>query len=149
VGLAGEAIAAAGSERRRLRIRPGRAVVADLDAVEQAIEEAFEALFDTELSVEARAATIEGGEGLVETLHQVEGRYPVETVDIRVDSIRLLDEAEAEVHFAVLVNRFGMAGLQETGHAVRTDDGWKVARATWCRLALHAGVFCPPSQQAT
>ena len=144
VRLASEAIAGAAPDRRLLRIRPARAQVADRDAVELAIEEAFETLFDQALPVEARCAAIERGGNLVETMNEVGRRYPASSIDITVDSIRLLSEDEAEVHFAVLMSRFGPAGLQRAGHAVRTSAGWKVARDTWCSLISLAGVTCPP-----
>lgn len=146
VSLASEAISAAPSERRLLRIRPARAQVPDRDAVELAIEEAFETLFDQDLPLEARCAAIEQGGNLVDTMNELGQRYPASSVDVTVDSIRLLSEVEAEVHFAVLLARFGPSGLQRAGHAVRTSDGWKVARDTWCGLIGLAGVTCPPPE---
>ena len=147
VALASEAISAAPSDRRLVRIRPARAQVADRDAVELAIEMAFETLFDQDLSPDARCAAIERGGNLVGTLIEVDQRYPASSVDVTVDSIRLLSEDEAEVHFAVLLARFGPTGLQRAGHAVRTGDGWKVARDTWCSLVGLAGVTCPPPDE--
>ena len=149
VRLADEAITAAPSDRRVLRIRPAQAHVPDRDAVELAIEEAFETLFDQGLPIEARCAAIERGENLVESMNEVGRRYPASSVDVTVDSIRLLSEDEAEVHFAVLLARFGPSGLQRAGHAVRTRDGWKVARDTWCGLIVMAGVTCPPPEDDT
>jgi hypothetical protein len=146
VALAHEAIAAGPAGSTRLRIRPARVPVADRDAAELAIEDAFEALFDADLPVTARCAAIERGGNLADTMTQVGQRYPAQNVDITVDSIRFLGEDEAEVHFAVLLQRFGPSGLQQTGHAVRTDGGWKVARDTWCRLIAMAGVQCPPPE---
>ena len=146
VSLAGDAISTAPPDRRLLRIRPSRAQVPDRDAVEAAIEEAFETLFDQDLPVEARCAAIERGENLVETMNEVNRRYPTSAVDVTVDSIRLLSEDEAEVRFAVLLGRFGPSGLQRAGHAVRTSDGWKVARDTWCALVGLAGFACPPPE---
>jgi hypothetical protein len=147
VSLANEAIAAAAPERRLLRIRPARAQIPDRDAAELAIEEAFETLFDQDLPVEARCAAIDQGSNLVETMNDVGRRYPTSSVDITVDSIRLVSQDEAEVQFAVLLARFGPSGLQRAGHAVRTSDGWKVARDTWCSLIGLAGVTCPPPEQ--
>lgn len=48
----------------------------------------------------------------------------------------------------MLLARFGPSGLQRAGHAVRTSDGWKVARDTWCALIGLAGVTCPPPEDA-
>ena len=97
--------------------------------------------------MEARGAAIERGGNLVATTNEVGERYPASSVDVAVNSIRLLSEDEAEVHFAVLLARFGPSGLQRAGHAVRTSDGWKVARDTWCDLIGLAGVTCPPPEE--
>lgn len=147
VSLASEAISIAPPEGRLLRIRPVRVQVPDRDAVELTIEEAFETLFDQDLPMEARCAAIERGGSLVATMNEVGERYPASSVDVVVNSIRLLSEDEAEVHFAVLLARFGPSGLQRAGHAVRTSDGWKVARDTWCDLIGLAGVTCPPPEE--
>jgi hypothetical protein len=33
---------------------------------------------------------------------------------------------------------------QQTGHAVRVGEEWKVSRDTWCGLVRMIGVECPP-----
>jgi hypothetical protein len=66
-----------------------------------------------------------------------------------VDYIRFIDEDEAEVRFTLTLGGAGVPQLNETGFAVLTDDGWRMARATWCGLAGRIGVECPPPPSAS
>jgi hypothetical protein len=57
-----------------------------------------------------------------------------------------VSEDEAEVQFTLWLAGFGQSGMPRSGHAVRVDDGWKVARDTWCGLIRMVGVECPPPE---
>jgi hypothetical protein len=58
--------------------------------------------------------------------------------------VRFLSEDEAEVQFTLWLAGYGQSGMPRSGHAVRVEDGWKVARDTWCGLVRMVGVECPP-----
>jgi hypothetical protein len=145
VRQAQEAITGAPPDRRILKVRPPRVDVGDRDAAEDAIEGAFETAFDAQLPVSERCRAIEGGEGLEPMMEELRTRYPpAEALDVSVDSIRFLGEAEAEVHFTLHLAPAGPSAFPQTGFAARVAGEWKVARETWCRLAGMVGVRCPP-----
>jgi hypothetical protein len=145
VALAQEAIASAPPGQRSLRIRPVSEQLVDRDAAELAVERAFETVFNAEIPVAERCGGIEGGANLVSVMQEVADRYaPARDMDISVDYVRFLSESEAEVHFVLLLSRFGP--LTQTGHAVRIGDEWKVSRDTWCALVGMVGVQCPPPE---
>ena len=108
------------------------------------IEQAFETLFNPDLSFAERYVH-RGGGNLAPAMQDLNDRYPARDVDVSVDSIRFISEDEAEVHFIVFVSQFP-SGLERTGHAVLVDRDWKVARDTWCDLARMAGIECPPAE---
>jgi hypothetical protein len=145
VAQAQEAIAAAPAGDKMLRIRPTPGQVADRDNAELAIEEAFETLFNPDLSFTERCTAIAGGHNLAPVMQDLNDRYPSRGVDVSVDYIRFVSEDEAEVHFVLFVSQFP-SGLQCTGHAVLVDYNWKVTRNTWCDLARMAGIECPPPE---
>ena len=144
VAQAQEAIAAALPGERVLRIKPTRADITDRDTAEQAVEHAYETLFNPELPIPERCAAIAGGANLTSAMQQVNDRYPSEDLDVAVHYVRFLSDDEAEVHFVLYVPVFGPAGMARTGHAVLVGQDWKVSRDTWCELAGMAGVDCPP-----
>ena len=149
VGLAQEAIDAAGPDDKVLRFRPAPRHIAEQETAEEAIELAFETAFDGERPVEERCEAFEDGRNLLPSMHEVAARHPeAHTMDVVVDAIRFIADDDAEVHFVLLVSTFGPSGLHRTGHAVRVGDQWKVARTTWCALARMAGVDCPPQDQS-
>lgn len=145
VQQAQEAIAAASPDRRLLKVRPPRVDVGDRNAAEDAIEEAFERAFDSQVPIPERCRSIEHGEGLEATMQELRSRYPpAETLDVSVDSIRFLSEREAEVRFTLHLAPIGPQTFSHTGFAVLVDGGWKVARETWCGLVGMVGLSCPP-----
>ena len=147
VDQAHEAISSAQAGQTLLRIRPAPARVTDRDAAEQAIEQAFETVFTTEFPLEERRNAIERGANLGAAMEELRARHaPSQHVDVSVDSVRFLTEDEAEVHFVLYLPPFGRSGLSQSGHAVRVDGEWKVARDTWCRLVGMVGVQCPPAE---
>lgn len=147
IAEAQQAVASAPSDKKLLRIKPKPALMADREAAEQAVERAFETAFSSEIPDAERCAAIEGGSNLVSTLQEVRNRYgPARDVDVSVEYVRFVSEDEAEVHFMLLLSRFGPSGLARTGHALRTGENWVVSRTTWCELVAQAGVECPPPE---
>jgi hypothetical protein len=145
VALAYEAIGAATADEKLLRIRPAPVRIGDRDAAEAAIEDAFEAVFSGERSIAERCRAIDRGDNLGPTMEEAAQRYaPARILDVSVDSVRFVSEDEAEVHFTLWLSQFGPQGLNQTGHAVRIGDQWKVSRDTWCGLVRMIGVECPP-----
>lgn len=145
VDQAHEAISSAQAGQTLLRIRPAPGRVTDRDAAEQAIERAFETVFTTEFTLAERCNAIERGANLAAAMEELRARHAAaQNVDVSVDSVRFLSEDEAEVHFVLYLSPFGRSGLSQSGHAVRVDGEWKVARDTWCRLVGMVGVQCPP-----
>jgi ClpX C4-type zinc finger len=147
VELAGEAIAAAPPDRVSLTIRRRRAARPDREAAEAEIERVFETAIGGDTSDGERMRLIEGGSNLGPTLQLVRQRLPRDQrPDTYVEYVRIISEDEAEVHF-VLVYPGGIPAPPRfpfTGHAVRSDGRWKVARETWCRLIGSIGIPCPP-----
>jgi ClpX C4-type zinc finger len=145
VALADEAIGAATADQKLLRIRPAPVRIDDRDAAEVAIEDAFEAVFSAERPIEDRCRAIDQGDNLGPTMEEARQRYAsARALDVSVDSIRFVSEDEAEVHFTLWLSQFGAQGLNQTGHAVRSGDQWKVSRDTWCGLVRMIGIECPP-----
>jgi hypothetical protein len=149
VAQAREAIAAHG-EQRLVRIKPRPDVPPDRSAAEDAIERAFETVFNPDTTVAERCAAIESGANLGPAMQQIRQRISAShSMDVSVEYIRFLDADEAEVHFVmVFPGGSPIPRLAETGHAVLTDDGWKVSRETWCGLVGRIGVQCPPPPPA-
>jgi hypothetical protein len=149
VAQASDALAAAPPDQRVVRIRPPSAHVGDRDAAEAAVEEAFETVFGGQAPVEERCRVIEKGDNLAAAFEQARQRRPgVGPLDVSVDSVRFVNEDEAEVQFTLWLGGFGQSGMPRQGHAVKVGDAWKVARDTWCGLVLMVGVECPPPEEA-
>jgi hypothetical protein len=145
VARAHEAIGVATADQKLLRIRPAPVRIQDRDAAEAAIEDAFEAVFSGERSIEERCRAIAQGDNLGPTMEEAGRRYaPSRTLDVSVDSVRFVSEDEAEVQFMLWLSPYGPQGLNQTGHAVRMGGEWKVSRDTWCGLVSMIGVECPP-----
>jgi hypothetical protein len=148
VDQAQAAISSARPGDKLLRIRPARARLTDRDVAEEAVEVAFETVFTTELPITERCDAIERGANLAPVMEELRAnRVAPQNVDVAVDSIRFLSEDEAEVHFVLMSTRFGQSGLAQSGHAVRVDGEWKMARDTFCRLVGMVGVHCPPPDE--
>jgi ClpX C4-type zinc finger len=140
VAQASEALAAATSGQKVVRIRPASAHVGDREAAEAAVEAAFETVFNGQVPIEARCRAIENGDNLAATFEQARQRHPgAGPLDVSVDYVRFLSEDEAEVRFTLWLAGFGHSGMPRSGHAVRVGVGWKVARDTWCGLVRMVG----------
>ncbi len=144
VAQANEALAAADPGQKVVRIRPPPAQVGDREAVEAAIEQTFETVFDRRLPLADRCRAIENGDNLGPTFEQAGQRLPGQGPDVSVDSVRFLSEDEAAVQFTLWMAGFDQSGVPRSGHAVRVGDDWKMARDTWCGLVRMLGVECPP-----
>jgi ClpX C4-type zinc finger len=146
VDRAAEAIAAAPPDLKSLRIRRPSPTRSDRGAAEEEIERVFETAIGGETSDDERMDLIEGGSNLGPTLELIRQRLPRDQrADTYVESVRMLSEDEAEVHF-VLVYPGGPTAPRFPfgGHAVLSEDRWKVSRDTWCRLIGTIGIPCPP-----
>lgn len=144
IAEAQQAVASARPGKKLLRIKPKPAMMADREAAEHAVERAFETAFSSEMPDAERCAAIEDGANLASTLQEVRDRYgPARDVDVSVEYVRFVSEDEAEVHFTLLLSRFGPSALARTGHAVRIGENWVVSRTTWCELIAQAGAECP------
>jgi hypothetical protein len=148
VQLVAAAIAAAPDEQRFVRVRPRTSRPRDVDAAEDAIEAAFETVYSSERSDEERQRAIEDSGDLAETLaasrearRQFRGTGEME---ISVETIRFLEEDEAEVSFVLLFPSPVVPRFPSQGHARLVGGEWKVARDTFCRLVASLGVHCPP-----
>jgi ClpX C4-type zinc finger len=148
IALAAEAIAAAPSDRKLLRIRPRGTAPGDRDAAEAEVEYAFETAIGGDTPDDDRLQLIEGGSNLRAALLEVRERLPGnQRPDVFVEFVRFLGDDEAEVHFVLVFNGGTPAArFPDVGHAVLSDGRWKVARETWCRLVGRVGVECPPME---
>ena len=148
VAQADEAVASAAPDQKLLRIRPAVGHIADRDAAEVAVEQAFETVFGGGNSDEEVCQAIEQGDNLGPAIEEARQRNPgTRVLDMSVDYVRFLTEDEAEVHFTLWLSQFGSSGLPQTGHAVKVGDDWKVSRDTWCGLVRISGVECPPPEE--
>jgi ClpX C4-type zinc finger len=149
VTMAQRAIRDAAPDRRLLRIRPRPPRPPDLEAAERAVEEAFETVYRSDHSDQARLAAIEGGAGLGPTMEQARRARQrfrgTSEMDILLEDIRFVSEDEAEVSFVLLFPAEPLSRLSNTGTAVLADGSWKVSRQTYCNLVKSLGVQCPPA----
>lgn len=145
VTQAQETLAQAAPTDKVVRFRPPSGRVGDHDLAEEAVELAFETMFEASIPVAQRCDAIEDGANLHRTMKELQERYaPSQDVEVAVDSVRFVGDDEAEVRFTILLPQFGRGGMQRVGYAVRVDGAWKVARHTWCELVGMVGVHCPP-----
>jgi hypothetical protein len=148
VAQAHEAVASAAPDQKLLRIRPVVGYIADRDAAEVAVEQAFQTVFGGGKSDEDVCQAIEQGDNLGPAIEEARQRNPgTRVLDMSVDYVRFLCEDEAEVQFTLWLSQFGSSGLPQTGHAVKVGDDWKVSRDTWCGLVRMSGVECPPPEE--
>jgi hypothetical protein len=149
VAQAHDAVTSAPPDQKLLRIRPPAGRIVDRDAAEVAVEQAFETVYGgPETPVEERCRAIEHGENLGPAMEEARRRNPgTQILDVAVNYVRFLSEDEAEVQFTLWVSTFGASGLQQTGHAVKVGEDWKVSRDTTCGFLRMAGVECPPPEE--
>ena len=132
-----------------VRMRPPRIEPADRAGAEDAIERAYEIVLASGLSDRERTAAIESGDNLLETMREVQSRFPIRPqIDVAVDYVRFLDEDEAEVGYGLLLpgQRPLPGAFPSKGYAVRQGGTWKMARATYAELVGRAGVAVPPAE---
>jgi hypothetical protein len=147
VRLAAAAIDDPADTGRVVRIRPRPVLGIDRDRAEAEIERAFETVLGGDAPDPERCLAIESGENLLETMRQVHARVPVRNqVDCTVDSVRFVDDSEAEVNFVILMPgaRPGQ-GMPSKGYAVRQDGTWKMSRETYAELVSRLGISIPPA----
>jgi ClpX C4-type zinc finger len=139
VAQAYEAVASAAPDQKLLLIRPVVGYIADRDAAEVAVEQAFETVFGGGKSDDEDVCqAIEQGDNLGPAIEEARQRNPgTRVLDMSVDYVRFLSEDEAEVHFTLWLSQFGSSGLPQTGHAVKVGDDWKVSREHLVRARAH------------
>ncbi len=143
--LAADAISADSAERT-VRIRPRARLTIDRDEAEEAIERAFETVFAAQVPDPDRCSAIESGGDLLPTMAEVRVRFPArDRIDIAINAIRFLDDAEAEVGYALMLPGQGHPGMpMPQGYAVQQNGAWKVARETYATAVARIGVQVPP-----
>ena len=92
---------------------------------------------------------IESGEDLLETMRQVQERFPVrDQMDVSIDSVRFVDDTEAVVRFVIMlpgpIQHPGIH-MPSKGYAIIEDSTWKVARETYAELGSRIGLTLPRS----
>jgi hypothetical protein len=112
----------------------------------RSVEAAFSTMYDRSQDGAAVPA-VEGGANLGPALDEA-GRWArarggFGPATVSVDRISFLNATEAAVWFSLdsggrTVYRY------RRGRAVRTEQGWKVSRETFCGLLAGIGVSCPP-----
>jgi hypothetical protein len=142
VNAAADLVAGAGSDTKRLRLRPRLVTQPQSEAAEGAIEYAFETVFGGDASADERLALIEESVGLGDAVEHlmVAGRN-VGDPDVWVDAVRFLSTDEAEVHWSPTLVGGGRVTLH--GFAVLDGGVWKVGLPTFRRVAALAGVAVP------
>ncbi len=97
-----------------------------------------------------RCAVIESGEDLRPTMAEVQRRFAGSNqVDVAVNGIRFLDDAEAEVSFSLILPGQTHPGMDmPQGYAVLQNGRWKVARETYAAAVGRVGVQVPPLSPA-
>jgi hypothetical protein len=151
VQLAANAIDDPADARKVVRIRPRPVLSINRDTAEAEIERAFETVLGGDAPDRERCRAIESGENLLETMRQVHQRVPARNqVDASIDSIRFLDDGEAEVNFVLIMpgprQNPGMH-MPSKGYAVLQDGGWKMSRETYAELVGRLGISIPPASR--
>ena len=146
IGLAVTAIDDAESTGRVVRVRPRTRLTIDRDEAEAAIERSYEMVFGGIGTERERCAVIESGEDLLPTMAEVRQRFAAaDLVDVAVNGIRFLDDAEAEVSFSLILPGQTHPGMDmPQGYAVLQNGKWKVARETYAASVGRIGVQVPP-----
>jgi hypothetical protein len=146
VALAAAAIDGAGSAERLVRIRPRARLHIDRDEAEEAIELAYETVFSGRGTDRDRSAAIESGDDLLPVMAEVQQRFPARNeIDVALNAVRFLDDAEAEVSFSLILPGQGHPGMpMPPGYAVVQGGTWKVARETYAATVGRIGVQVPP-----
>jgi hypothetical protein len=116
----------------------------DGDRAVAEIVAAFGTWHDASLSTVDRAAAIERGETIVDVMHELEQRWGgrIGQTAVALQRLRFVGADRADIRYAVRIG--GAAGPVLEGSAIRTADGWKISRDTFCALARLGGVVCPP-----
>lgn len=149
VRLAAAAIDDRTKSEKLVRIRPRPRLSIDRDSAEEEIERAFETVLGGDAPDQERCRAIESGENLLETMRQVHERVPTRNqVDASIDSVRFIDDSEAEVNFVLMLpgprQHPGMH-MPTKGYSVLQDGAWKMSRETYAELVSRLGIVIPPA----
>jgi hypothetical protein len=103
----------------------------------------FACLFEPSQDGRALPAVEDGGD-LGQIVADAQRRFgQAEPASCEVRAVAFDDDRRATVWFDVVMDRLpGLAAVE--GHAVHTDAGWRVARATVAHLLAMAGIDLPP-----
>jgi hypothetical protein len=148
VRLAAAAIDDPANDGQTVRIRPRPLLTVDRDRAEAEIERVFETVLGGDAPDSERSRAIESGDNLLEVMRQVHERVPVRNqVDVSIDSVRFLDDTEAEVNFVLMLpgprQNPGMH-MPSKGYAVVENGTWKMSRETYAELVGRLGISIPP-----
>jgi hypothetical protein len=124
--------------RLRLSFRP----TIELGDAMELVELAFETVFGSGASVEARLALIEDSGDLRDVVERLValGRSTGDP-DVWVDNVRFISGDEAEVHWSPQLAAGGRIPLH--GFAVLDAGTWKVGRASYAQIVSLAGIPFP------
>jgi hypothetical protein len=141
---AGTLVAEAGEDdpkllRLRLSVRP----TIELGDAMELVELAFEIVFGSGASVDARLALIEDSGDLRDVVERLValGRSTGDP-DVWVDNVRFISSDEAEVHWSPELPAGGRIPMH--GFAVLDAGTWKVTRVSYQQIASLAGLPFPP-----
>jgi hypothetical protein len=90
---------------------------------------------------------VERGDNLARYIEEAARRFGSQQVTsmFTVTSIRFVNDHQANLTYTIEVSGAQSIRLPDRiGQAINTDEGWKVARSTFCELTHMAGVQCPP-----
>jgi hypothetical protein len=98
-----------------------------------------------ESSVDSVAKAVEDGDALRQTISDNRAKIGVSPLikSVNLKAIDLTDATHATVNYSVLLDGRTVLADQR-GKAIKTNQGWKVARATYCALLERGGASCPP-----
>ena len=146
IGLAAAAVDNAESTERVVRIRPRTRLTIDRDEAEESIERSYEMVFGGIGTERERCAVIESGGDPRPTMAEVQQRFAGgNQVEVAVNGIRFVDEAEAEVSFSLILPGQTHPGMDmPQGYAVLQNGSWKLACETYAAAVGRIGVQVPP-----
>jgi hypothetical protein len=126
------------SDPQQLRLRRPVVPSVELEEAMVLVERAFETVFGSGASVDARLALIEDSADLRTVVERVvaTGRVSGDP-DVWVEHVRFISTDEAEVRWSPLLG--GGTQISLHGFAVLDDGVWKVNRASYQQIASMAG----------
>lgn len=115
---------------------------ADPAAAKAEITKVWEAFFSADTPIDERAKYVEDGTQLVQAVNAFATMPQTAQASARVNAITFSDATTADVKYALLLNGNPMLP-DASGVAVKTDDGWKVSKNTFCGLLGLTGQPVP------